>query len=53
MTCGEQQEGSDGKEVAAGLWRHAVEGKPMPSGECPFALLMAVGLSLIVRSIAG
>ncbi len=29
-------EGSDGKAVAAGLWRYAVEGKPWPSGECPF-----------------
>ena len=29
-------EGGDGKAVAQGLWRYAVEGKPWPGGECPF-----------------
>lgn len=29
-------EGESGKEIAAGLWRYAVEGRAYPSGECPF-----------------
>lgn len=28
--------GEGGREMAAGLWRYAVEGKPYPGGECPF-----------------
>ena len=29
-------EGEGGKEIAAGLWRYAVEDRPWPGGECPF-----------------
>lgn len=29
-------DGSDGREVARGLWRQVVEGGPWPGGECPF-----------------
>ena len=29
-------EGKDGREMANGLWKMAVEGKPFPSGECGF-----------------
>lgn len=39
-------EGEAGKEIAAGLWRHAVEGKPWPGGECPFALLIGLWITM-------
>ena len=44
-------EGDDGKTVVAGLWRHAIEGKPWPGGECPFALLIGVGLAIAVGGL--
>lgn len=38
--------GGDGKGMANGLWRQVIEGGPWPNGECPFALLVCLGITL-------
>lgn len=47
----DESDGDTGKEVVNALWKMAIEGKPFPSGECPFALLITLGLTLIARSL--
>ena len=51
MDSGGWPDGESGKEMAAGLWRYAVEGKPWPGGECPFLVLVGFGLALIAGGL--